>query len=298
MRQDAFADELRRAIGARGVTLTWLRERLTARGNTVSTSTLSYWQSGTRRPEGAASHAAVSDLEELLDLEPGALTALLGPARRAGPFALPVSPTPGGRSPSAAREVLDQLGAGNLSNVRSLSIQVVIEVDEHGHQRRLNERRLLQATSGVVTTFPYLLVAPTPKARLPVITALMGCAVVRTHVHPNQKVFGAALELAEPIATGETAPVEIAVDVSTGTSGENEYVMRLVRPVREFLLWIRFHPDKTPVWHEEFSTAGGRESSQPVEHGDARPVTSLHLARSGFGPGTIGLRWRFPDQGT
>ena len=59
---DVFAASFRDAINARGLTLARLHEQLRARGNSVSMATLSYWRSGARRPEGAQSMAALSDL--------------------------------------------------------------------------------------------------------------------------------------------------------------------------------------------------------------------------------------------
>ena len=70
---DGFAEALRAAIAARGVSLVWLRDRLAYRGSPVSLTTLSYWRSGDRHPEGAGSYAAIREIENLLGLPEDAL---------------------------------------------------------------------------------------------------------------------------------------------------------------------------------------------------------------------------------
>ena len=67
-----FADALRAAIDARGVSLVWLRDRLADLDNPVSVAALSYWRSGRRRPDSGESLAAVRAIETVLDLPPDA----------------------------------------------------------------------------------------------------------------------------------------------------------------------------------------------------------------------------------
>src|SRR5690242_20344546 len=67
---------LRAAIDARGLALQRIQHRLAEQGVSVGVATLSYWQSGRRRPE---SLPAVQALEGILGLPSGALTTLLGP---------------------------------------------------------------------------------------------------------------------------------------------------------------------------------------------------------------------------
>ncbi|WP_113694645.1 transcriptional regulator [Amycolatopsis albispora] len=77
-----FAAALRAAIRARGLGLERIRYRLRDRGVPVSLATLSYWQSGRCRPERPESLAALTELEDVLDVPPGSLTRLLPPPRR------------------------------------------------------------------------------------------------------------------------------------------------------------------------------------------------------------------------
>src|SRR5262245_19537372 len=92
---DAFPVALRAAIRASGLSLDRIQYRLRARGLTISVTALSYWQSGRRRPERPESLSALKHLEEVLGVESGSLTALLGPPRPRGraqrtPSAMPI----------------------------------------------------------------------------------------------------------------------------------------------------------------------------------------------------------------
>src|SRR2546423_6694910 len=83
-----FPRALRSAIQASGLSLNRIQYRLRERGCGVSSATLSYWQSGRRRPTRHESVLVVSTLEEVLRVPTGTLTALLDPPgvrRRPGP---------------------------------------------------------------------------------------------------------------------------------------------------------------------------------------------------------------------
>ena len=75
---------LRTAIEVRGLGLERIRERLGARGISVTVATLSYWQSGRSQPGRKQSLAALPHLEELLDLDRGSLQRAVTPPRDRG----------------------------------------------------------------------------------------------------------------------------------------------------------------------------------------------------------------------
>ena len=84
-----FAEALRAAIQASGLSLNRIEHRLRERGQAVSSATLSYWQSGLRQPSRHDSLLVVRALEEVLRLPEGSLAALLRPVatrRRRRPY--------------------------------------------------------------------------------------------------------------------------------------------------------------------------------------------------------------------
>lgn len=80
-----FAQELRAAIKASGLSLDRIHARLARHGVPVSVTALSYWQSGKRQPERARSLLALRVLEHILRRPEGSLVELLPPPRPRGP---------------------------------------------------------------------------------------------------------------------------------------------------------------------------------------------------------------------
>ncbi|TDD60253.1 hypothetical protein E1263_11560 [Kribbella antibiotica] len=79
-----FSLALKLAIRGSGLSLDRLQHKLEERGARVSKTALSYWQHGRTRPERPESLRALSVVEEVLGLDPEALSSLLGPARPRG----------------------------------------------------------------------------------------------------------------------------------------------------------------------------------------------------------------------
>lgn len=77
-----IADVLREAIGRRGLSLRTLQSRLRDRGHEISVSTLSQWQSGSRRPAPGSAEDVLRDLEDILLLDEGVLGSGVRPRRR------------------------------------------------------------------------------------------------------------------------------------------------------------------------------------------------------------------------
>jgi len=76
----------------------------------VSLTTLSYWRSGDRHPEGAGSYAAIREIENLLGIQEDALVSKIGPHRRVGPLAAAVAPFEARSVNEAAEETTAALG--------------------------------------------------------------------------------------------------------------------------------------------------------------------------------------------
>ena len=85
MAHPGFPEAFAEALSRRGVSLSWLHQRLVERGHPVSPAALSYWRSGRSQPERGTSRDALIEIELLLRVPPGALLSRLGPSRRPGP---------------------------------------------------------------------------------------------------------------------------------------------------------------------------------------------------------------------
>lgn len=286
----AFAGALRDAINAKDVTLTWLLEQLRGRGNSVSSATLSYWRSGSRRPEGAQSLAAVTDIEELLDLEAGALTRLLRATNRTGPLGPTHFPIDEDGLERAVREAFAALGASYPDTTREITTHSVTDVGADGNVVRSVTRSVIQSTTGTVTGIPFLELTPGESTPAPTISALAGGRIAARYSHPSGEVHGVLFELEAPLTAPGTMVVEWSIAYEPGHPPMKETGHALARQCRELLVWTRFDPDALPDWCEERVETPTGITVTPLSF-DGR--TSIHRVRRAFGPGVVELRWGY-----
>lgn len=283
-----FAAAFRTAITSRGVTLSWLHRRLGERGNTVSMATLSYWRSGARGPEGAASLAAIDDIETLLGVAPGDLSDLIRQAPRLGHLPEARVPDPG--LAQDVDEMIVEFALTPSSSLRDLSTLVIAEVDAHGHAASMTLRSLVQCTEGVITTVPLFDISE-PGAPPRQVVDVRGGRAAPTLRHPTGRVICDVLDLERPLAAGETTMIEFTEVRPPGSAPVREVSHMVSRPSRQIAVWVRFHPDAVPDWTEEFE----RDDDGEVVRAHRFDGPAAHAFRFGYGPGELGLRWGFDD---
>lgn len=287
---DDFAGALRDAINAKSMTLSRLQEKLRARGNRVSLATLSYWRSGARRPEGVQSLAAVADLEQLLDLDQGSLSGFLGPTNRTGPLGPMRFPIDEQDIERAVREAFEGLGAPYPDTSREVTTHSVTDVDADGNASFSTTRTILQATSGTLSSTPFLALSPGTRTPPPLFSAVSGGRISARYSHPSGEVHGVLFELDVPLVAPRTAVIEWSVAYPPGYPPTRETGHAVDRQCRELLVWTRFHPDALPDWCEErIETPTGATVTEVTLDGG----TSVHQVRRAFGPGAIELAWGY-----
>lgn len=290
-RADGFAEGLRAAIAARDVSLIWLRDRLVARGSPVSLTTLSYWRSGRRHPEGAGSYAAIQEIEDLLGVPEGGLTALIGPPRRVGPLAARVPPFGARPVNDAAEETTVALGAPH-GVFREISTQIIADVDERGALVRRWIRMVLQVTSGTVGEYPWVEVVEGYDGP-PVFSDAIGARLTRTYDHPSGSAYGVVLEFERPVSVPGTTMLEWVTAYPNDDAPTFECMHGRSRPGGDLLVWVRFQPDRLPTRVEEFTD----DPADPPVPGTVGSGTTAHGFRHTFGPGVFGLRWDYAEPG-
>ncbi|MFJ4224287.1 hypothetical protein [Microbacterium sp. NPDC089695] len=288
-RGSAFAAAFRAAIAERGITLTRLKSLLADDGNPVSAATLSYWRSGDRHPEGPQSLSVVEGIENRLGLDRGHLTSLLGPSSRLGPVAPPRLPFDEEREQRETAETLHALNAAAQDSLRDLSTHVTAFVGTDGAVERIVMRSLVQATRGTISEIPLIDVAPVESDVMSVISDVVGGRLDREYLHPGRLLSGVVIALDQPVTTGGTTLFEFTETFPPGYP-PRQYVWHATsRPARETVIWVRFAPDAIPTWCEEYvETEEEYASSMRGIHGGA-----VHVARHGFGPGVLGIRWGY-----
>lgn len=289
---DEFHAAFRDAINARGLSLSRLHEMLRARGNGVSLTTLSYWRSGRRRPEGVQSLAALADIEAILGLRSGALIGLLGATNRTGPVGPNLFPLDELEVERAVMDAFAAMGVEYPDTSRELTTHSITDVDEHGNVAHCTTRSIIQSTVGTITAIPFLQLTPGESTPSPLFGAISGGRIAQRYSHPSGEVHGVLFELDAPLTAPDTAIVEWSVDLPPDYPPQRDSGHAVAMKCRELLVWTRFHPDAVPDRVEErVDTPSGIVSSR-LELGGR---TSAHQVRRAFGPGALGISWSYSD---
>ncbi|WP_426247676.1 helix-turn-helix domain-containing protein [Nocardioides sp. LHG3406-4] len=282
-----FPMRLSHAIAARGLTLQGISERLATRGIRVSVSTLSYWRSGLRRPERAASLEALDALEDLLGLSSGDLHSRLGPPNRPGP------PRAGlGYEELLGAEVarlFTELGFGPEPRATEVSNHVILDLRPDLSLEQLSWRGLWRADDDGVDRVPQVVIVDThgDDPDPAVFTPVFGCRLGRVAAQPHQGRYAAELIFDRTLGRGETTLTEYTV---TGLRDvrDTSFDLHLNRRMNELVIWVRVDPAAPALRYETYTCVGDEETVTPFD----TPGSSGHLVLRGFGPGWCGIRWR------
>ena len=288
---DGFSEALRAAIDARDVSLVWLRDRLADLGSPVSLTTLSYWRTGRRHPEGAGSLAAIAAIEELLRRAAGSPD-VDRPARAGAPAhsrspEVPLETTPSGRRRKRRwrrwprhRWPHRATSAPRWSPTWTSTAAIC----------RRWTRILVQATSGTVRELPWVEVAPVPTTSAPRFSQVVGARIVRTHRHPSGLVNGFVFELERPVTAPDTALFEWVTDIDEDYPAESN-VAHFVDPPgpRDRSSGCGSIPTPFP------RGARSRRATRSPGPSSSAPGHTVHAVRGRFGPGVLMVRWGFDE---
>jgi transcriptional regulator with XRE-family HTH domain len=293
-----FPDALRAAIKGSGLSLDRIQHRLQLRGVTISVATLSYWQSGRRRPERPESLDALRHLEAVLRVPPNALTALLGP------------PRPRGRRRHNGRLLpLDVLwGSANLGNllarVNTSCDGILARISQHDRcevnaQRQLHTVRVsqvLRAEQDGADRWVLVYDWEVTTKDAPQIIGLRNCRLGRIAVDHEAHILVAELLFDRPLATGETLIMEYQVVNPPSDHGNtaDSYFRRLRLPVRDYVVEIQFDPANVPLRCQQFSSPAGDVRMARRRNLTLSPTGEVHAVALGVGPGLFGIEWDWP----
>jgi hypothetical protein len=287
-----FHTALRTAIASSGLGLDRIRHRLELRGITVSTTSLSYWQSGRSRPERAESLAAVTALEDLLDLPPGSLRALLGPKRARGPRSIR------GRLPrpdavlggEAVRELCDMVPASREHTLDILNQQVVVHVDEGFSESLMELTMLVRARRDGVDRY-ILLYRGDEGCDIDAIDfkPVRDCSVPNVLRHPDAPVALAEIVFDQSLPQGATHLFEVVVQGPGGRSTGHGNAFRY--PVDHYSLQVRFSPDALPRRVYRFAQSSLQRDKRETGDLQMGPGHTVALAEAIPRPGALGIGW-------
>lgn len=283
-----FADALRAAITARGLSLDSLQRHLSERGVRVGTATLSCWQNGRRRPERPDSLRAVSALEEILGLRAGSLLVLLGPPRPRGH---------GVGLPAGSREYRHILPAwaaltdllASLGTVADTKLHIAAQheqvlIDAGGSAPRRETFQVLRAHQDGVDRYVAIVDAdPGADIERIGVEALENCRVGRVRRDPAAGLLVAELLFDLTLRPNQTHLIRYAVADHAGVECR-DFHRGFRFPAGQYALQVRFDPAYLPV--ACYAYQGGAEQELPMTGHHA-----VHINVAPVPPGVVGIRW-------
>jgi len=297
LRRGPFHVALRAAIKARGLPLQRLQHRLDAAGLHVGVGTLSYWQSGQRRPERADSLRAVTVLEEILDLPPQSLLVLLGPRRPRGQAAgLPRGAKRYAdivQTAEPLQRLLETLGPHD-GRLHLLSAHDIVTVTPQGGIGTVETVQVVEAHQPADRHVAIYRGEPGCDTALLNLRAIDGCRVGRVRRDQEYALLVAELVFDFQLQVGDSHIIRYELVDENFSSGE-EYHRSVRFPTQHVVVQVRFPEERLPalVWRFVRPQEGGPDRFRAeVPLG---PYRSAHMAAAKVEPGLIGVAWEWDD---
>lgn len=297
LRTGPFEAALRAAIRASRLSLERIQHRLRARGTPVSITALSYWQSGRRRPERPDSLLALQQLEQVLGVPAGSLSALLGPPRPRGRTRQAPADTPPlsalwSENESAA-ELLTKIDTSHDSKLARLSHHDVVHVDQHGKLRKIRTHKLVRAEANGVDRWIIMFDGASSAETPPVIRPIRYCRLGQVLTDHARDLVVAELLFDRPLARGETLLLEYEIiDPPTGADEGDHTFCRLFRlPVRQYVLELQFDPAHPPARCMSYVGDSACNETEPPKPLTVDRFGRTHAVALDFGMGVFGVRW-------
>lgn len=294
LRAGPFHLALRAALAARGLPLHRVQQRLADRGIKLGVTSLSYWQRGARRPRHPESLRAVTALEQILELPPGALVRLL-----AAPEPGPGPARPAGRSYRALVSVgaaVEQLLAGlelpSDGGLHSLGHHERVRIGPAGEMRSRDSQQIVRAHRDGVDR--YLAVHhgdPGCDASRIGVTAYENCRTGRVRRHLQAGVVVAELLFDARLRRGDTYVFGYGVQDGTGPRS-HEYVRGFSYAGGQYMLQVRFDEAALPVRCRRFARSGPQAPRTGLA--DLTPSgrhRAVHLLEHPVRRGILGIAW-------
>ncbi|WP_412538891.1 hypothetical protein R8Z50_23920 [Longispora sp. K20-0274] len=281
LRAGPFHTALRWTIAARGLSLDRLRDRLAARGQSVSVSTLSNWQRGVSRPDRRDSLRALTELETILGVPPRALGRLLDEPAHQG-RRQPLAP---GTPMAVAHRLRADLDAPAEPELDILAVHEDVTI--LGPDRwRSTARIVVRARRSGVRR--HVVLQHSQGDTPPTFEAGRDCELGRLRDSPDCGLIAA--ELVFPaLSRGEAYALEYH---TSGPVTEN-YHGHWLRAGQQLELTLRFGPDcgaerAHRIWRQD-----GRVPHKDVERLRVIGSRLVYLVDHDIGPGFHGIRWNW-----
>lgn len=293
-----FAERLRAAIDASGLSLEEVVERVAEHGHRVSTSSLSAWQSGLSSPSRAMSVQAIPDLELVLGVADGELSALLRTQRVRRPRTAPTTNVADLLTdPDGVSRLLARMGAvvDDLYEPEKLSRRLRLTVDAGGNHRHLTISDLVRARHRPATRMLFLSRFPWV-TDLPVVATTTGLAFHRFRGDHPRGLGAFEFRLDPAVPPQGMASVEFTI-VQPPRLTTTYFNVRVVGDAcRDLSLTVSFDITRRPRRCWAFSKSNARDAEHEAHELTAnRAGTTYQFVRIDPAPGIYGIRWEYPS---
>lgn len=292
MDESNFATSLRSAITDRGLSLNRISRHLAARGTPVTVATLSYWQSGQRRPERGSSLRALEQLEGILQVPQGHLTERLGPPRER-----PRLPAEEEQRQAFVKltdnvaRALDALALPMNDGMSRTSVHSQMTVGANRYKVHERVRQVMVAEREGPDRWLVGVQDENPHAQaIPRTQATHNCRVGRVQNVPGDMSSLTELILDSPLRKGEAVLAEYLISYHATTGEDVLHARRHRHTLQEIVLQVHFDPHALPrrvVGFREPFDGPGSCQDLTIHHNMAE------FACIDASPGMTGIRWEW-----
>lgn len=288
----SFAVALRAAIDQRGLGLERIVTRLEEAGTPVSAATLSYWQSGRSQPGRRASLESLATLEQILQVESGALAGRLGPPAVRGRNLAPPTWSELWEEVPAVVSAFEQISRSREDYLTRVSYHDRVFVGPDRTERSTWTRQVMRGERDGVDRFVAVRGNDDPRCPAPQIRALDRCEVGRVTGPPGSGITAAELLLPRPLRRGEFVTVEYEFVQSPPYPPADRYERRRRGPSRQYVLEVDFDEAAYPVSAQRYSQGvTGQEEAEELPLEDDHRLLMVELDGRA---GVVGARWQWP----
>lgn len=291
VRRQQFADALRDAIAARGLSLDRVRAHLVTYGHDVSVATLSYWQTGRSVPVRRASLQALGALETILQVPRGTLASKL-PSQQ-GRRTLPQVSHPVGPhlAPTGVNRITAAFGIGFHEGYEAISQEQTVHVNASRECSGISVDTVVMATRdgldrllvGYRTDIPGVLIE---------VSAVEGCRIGRTATVLTETLTVTEVMLDQPLRSGEAYRYQTLARHDTPGVVIRDWDRTHLEPIRTTTLTLSFCPADPPQCWVYVGPTTDDPAYEPVRVTGDEFTATVH----DFGPGLFAMRWAWPEE--
>lgn len=232
-------------------------------------------------------------LETILVMQPGELVSRLAAPRARGRTVKDVYAGADIEVPGHFVDALAALGFDEPNSIpHSRMAHELLEIDSSRAHQSFTYHSVIRAAADGIARIPVIAEFATERpAHPPVMESHMGCRVGKRYIDEERSVFGMAVESPGPVQRGSLLLMSygywVPLDAQQLTSARHS----IPRRASEVIVEVAFTGPRTPFGLHTFRQgADGDEVESPARLDGRRRVQA---AATGFGPGTVGVRWQW-----